>query len=96
MCAHSGFPDRFGRAALHVQVSSATWTTEKYSFFPEMDFFKVYKGAYLSSIRNDLIPGMANQLYLHPLFQTKVELLSPDARVSLSYKRAKLVMQTHR
>ncbi|KAF9465926.1 acyl-CoA oxidase [Collybia nuda] len=39
---------------------------------------------------------MANQLYLHPLFQAKVELLSPDERVSLSYKRARLVMQTHR
>ncbi|TFK37092.1 acyl-CoA oxidase [Crucibulum laeve] len=39
---------------------------------------------------------MDNQLYLHPLFQTKVELLSADERVSISYQRARLVMQTYR
>ncbi|GLB41016.1 putative acyl-CoA dehydrogenase NM domain-like protein [Lyophyllum shimeji] len=39
---------------------------------------------------------MANELYRHPLFQTRVELLSPDERVSISYQRAKLLMQTYR
>ncbi|PPQ88194.1 hypothetical protein CVT25_005159 [Psilocybe cyanescens] len=39
---------------------------------------------------------MNNQLYLHPLFTVRSELLSPDEQVSLSYQRAKLVMQTYR
>ncbi|KAG5652552.1 hypothetical protein H0H81_004613 [Sphagnurus paluster] len=39
---------------------------------------------------------MSTELYLHPLFQTRVELLSPDERVSVSYQRAKLLMQTYR
>ncbi|KAF8228423.1 acyl-CoA oxidase [Tricholoma matsutake] len=39
---------------------------------------------------------MATELYLHPLFQSKVEHLSTDERVSLSYQRARLVMQTYR
>ncbi|KAG6837394.1 hypothetical protein H0H93_010012 [Arthromyces matolae] len=39
---------------------------------------------------------MANDLYLHPLFQTKVELLSPDERVAISYRRARLLLQTYR
>ncbi|KAG6890035.1 hypothetical protein C0995_012492 [Termitomyces sp. Mi166 len=39
---------------------------------------------------------MASQLYLHPLFRTKVELLSADERVALSYRRARLLLQTYR
>lgn len=39
---------------------------------------------------------MDNQLYSHPLFNTKTELLSTDERVSLAYQRAKVVMQTYR
>ncbi|KAG5729985.1 Acyl-coenzyme A oxidase-like protein [Termitomyces sp. T112] len=39
---------------------------------------------------------MASELYLHPLFQTKVELLSADERVALSYRRARLLLQTYR
>ncbi|KAG6831551.1 hypothetical protein H0H92_009470 [Tricholoma furcatifolium] len=39
---------------------------------------------------------MASLLHLHPLFQTKVELLSTDERVALSYQRARLLLQTYR
>ncbi|KAH6904274.1 acyl-CoA oxidase [Coprinopsis sp. MPI-PUGE-AT-0042] len=39
---------------------------------------------------------MDNQLYLHPLFQCHPELMSRDERVSLSYQRARLLMQTYR
>ncbi|KAF8880533.1 acyl-CoA oxidase [Infundibulicybe gibba] len=39
---------------------------------------------------------MDNQLYLHPLFQTREEHLSRDERVALSYQRARLVLQTYR
>ncbi|KAF8154610.1 acyl-CoA oxidase [Crassisporium funariophilum] len=39
---------------------------------------------------------MQNQLFLHPLFTAKTELLHADERVSLSYQRAKLVLQTYR
>lgn len=39
---------------------------------------------------------MATELHLHPLFQLKVEHLSRDERVSLSYQRARLVVQTYR
>jgi hypothetical protein len=38
---------------------------------------------------------MASELYHHPLFQVKVEHLSPDERISLSYQRARLVLQTY-
>ena len=37
-----------------------------------------------------------NELYRHPLFKAKAELLSIDERVSLAYKRAGLVLRTHR
>lgn len=37
-----------------------------------------------------------NRLPQHPLFQTKVEFLTPDERVALSYQRARLVLRTHR
>ncbi|KAG2004677.1 acyl-CoA oxidase [Coprinopsis cinerea AmutBmut pab1-1] len=39
---------------------------------------------------------MNNQLFRHPLFQCRPELLSTDERVSLSYQRARLLMQTYR
>ncbi|KAF5339568.1 hypothetical protein D9611_011500 [Ephemerocybe angulata] len=39
---------------------------------------------------------MVNALYRHPLFLQRAELLTPDERVSLSYQRAKLMMQTYR
>jgi len=39
---------------------------------------------------------MDNQLYSHPLFKVKTELLSTDERVTLTYQRAKLVMNTYR
>ncbi|KAG6865453.1 hypothetical protein C0991_002376 [Blastosporella zonata] len=39
---------------------------------------------------------MTSQLHLHPLFRTKAELLSVDERVSLSYQRARLLLQTYR
>ena len=39
---------------------------------------------------------MADTLHSHPLFQVKTELLANDERVALSYKRAKLVLQTLR
>ncbi|KAF4610262.1 hypothetical protein D9613_010657 [Agrocybe pediades] len=39
---------------------------------------------------------MVNQLYSHPLFNVRTELLSRDEQVSLSYQRARLVMQTYR
>ncbi|KAG6867850.1 hypothetical protein C0993_010305 [Termitomyces sp. T159_Od127] len=38
---------------------------------------------------------MASELFLHPLFRTKVELLSADERVALSYRRARLLLQTY-
>src|ERR1700733_10632764 len=40
--------------------------------------------------------AMTSELHLHPLFQSRTELLSADERVSLSYQRARLVMQTYR
>ncbi|KAF7419419.1 hypothetical protein PC9H_002009 [Pleurotus ostreatus] len=39
---------------------------------------------------------MDNHLQQHPLFQIKVEHLDKDERVSLSYQRARLLMQTYR
>jgi hypothetical protein len=39
---------------------------------------------------------MDNQLYHHPLFLQNAELLSTDERVSLSYRRARLICQTYR
>lgn len=39
---------------------------------------------------------MDNHLHQHPLFQLKVEHLDKDERVSLSYQRARLLMQTYR
>ncbi|TFK24107.1 acyl-CoA oxidase [Coprinopsis marcescibilis] len=39
---------------------------------------------------------MPNNLYQHPLFQTRGELLSVDERVALSYQRAKILLQTYR
>ncbi|KAI5981544.1 acyl-CoA oxidase [Pisolithus albus] len=38
---------------------------------------------------------MSNQLNCHPLFTVRTEFLSADERVSLSYKRARLVVQTY-
>jgi len=38
----------------------------------------------------------SNELYNHPLFQIRNELLSKDESVALSYKRARLVLRTHR
>ncbi|KAJ3509212.1 hypothetical protein NLJ89_g5345 [Agrocybe chaxingu] len=39
---------------------------------------------------------MNNQLYSHPLFKAKTELLPTDERVAITYQRARLVMQTYR
>lgn len=38
---------------------------------------------------------MSNNLYDHPLYRVKVELLSSNERVSLAYARAKLVIETY-
>jgi acyl-CoA oxidase len=38
---------------------------------------------------------MSNMLSRHPLFTTRSELLSVNKRISLSYQRAKLVIQTY-
>jgi len=38
---------------------------------------------------------MSNMLSRHPLFTTRTEFLPVDGRISLSYQRAKLVMQTY-
>ncbi|THU85131.1 acyl-CoA oxidase [Dendrothele bispora CBS 962.96] len=37
----------------------------------------------------------SNELYKHPLFQIRNELLTKDESVALSYKRARLVLRTH-
>ncbi|KAH0828679.1 acyl-CoA oxidase [Lanmaoa asiatica] len=39
--------------------------------------------------------NVSNGLFLHPLFTIRTEFLSVDERVSLSYERAKLVVQTY-
>ncbi|KAF5366570.1 hypothetical protein D9758_008981 [Tetrapyrgos nigripes] len=42
-------------------------------------------------------PAMhSNELYNHPLFRVRNELLTKDESVALSYKRARLVLRTHR
>ena len=39
---------------------------------------------------------MDNQLYQHSLFLQNVELLRTDEKISLSYQRVKLIVQTYR
>ncbi|KAJ3569826.1 hypothetical protein NP233_g4801 [Leucocoprinus birnbaumii] len=38
---------------------------------------------------------MTDQLHLHPLFQTRTELLAPAESAALSYKRARLFLRAH-
>jgi len=38
---------------------------------------------------------MADQLHVHPLFQTRTELLSPEESIALSYQRARIFLRTH-
>lgn len=38
---------------------------------------------------------MSSDLHTHPLFRIQTEFLSPDERVALSYKRARVVLRTH-
>ena len=53
---------------------------------------RIYKRCAAGSIT---FLAMSNNLYLHPLFKKRMEHLSRDAQVLLSYQRARLVVQTY-
>ena len=39
--------------------------------------------------------SMTNQLHIHPLFQIRAELLSPEESIALSYQRARIFLRAH-
>lgn len=76
----SGYSERLGSTHPHIHVM----IDKRYK-----------KGLRFSPLGSSFIRPMSSQLSRHPLFTTRTEFLSVDERVSLSYRRARLIMQTY-
>ena len=98
VCAPSRRPVQSAKPCIHLLwLPSIQPSVTHASWLPSSTLnLLIFLHTPVYSDESKFTPHMAETLHLHPLFQTRAELLPNEERVALSYKRAKLVLHSFR